>query len=494
MRITNNMMRNNAMLHIQKNKVAYNKYFEQYSTEKKIQKPSDDPTIAVRALKYRTTYLEIEQYLTNCDDAENWMDATEEPMDKANSILDTMIEYVTQAANGTNKEDDRETIADQLKEYVGFIFEQNANTDYAGRYLFTGYRTDVPLLFDAGQNDTTYTITENLEINDIQRYSYVYGQAVYDDSKSASDYANEASQFLETHRIMLSYNNCDAEDVTITYNDVDGNTHTITAVTKNISDNTVYNEQYHPGEDEVYFVPETGEIIFGDNIYNSVRAGSGLSAQFTKTEFQKNDIRPEHYFNCTAVNNATGVTRNYDNVTEQKINYQINFSQTLTVNTLSCNAFDTAIGRVVDDIYNVINDLKIIEQSKTAVQKRMDDCDENDKETLANLEELYKQIDTQLTLQNTVLTNAYSHAITVFQQGKDTLNVAVAEHGARYNRLKMTQSKLDVLKIDTDEAKSENENVDLEEAYVNYTEADLLYQISLQATSKVLGTSLLDFI
>lgn len=494
MRITNNMMRNNAMLHIQKNKVAYNKYFEQYSTEKKIQKPSDDPTIAVRALKYRTTYLEIEQYLTNCDDAENWMDATEEPMDKANMILDTMIEYVTQAANGTNKEDDRETIADQLKEYVGFIFEQNANTDYAGRYLFTGYRTDVPLLFDASQNDTTYTITENLEINDIQKYSYVYGQAVYDDSKSASDYANEASQFLDTHRIMLSYDNCDAEDVTITYNDVNGNSHTITAVTKNISDNTIYNEQYHPGEDEVYFVPETGEIVFGDNIYNSVRAGSGLSVQFAKTEFQENDIRPEHYFNCTAVNNATGVTRNYDNVTEQKINYQINFSQTLTVNTLSCNAFDTAIGRAVDDIYNVINDLGVIEQTMAAVQKRIDDCDENDKETLANLEELYKQIDTQLTLQNTVLTNAYSHAITVFQQGKDTLNVAVAEHGARYNRLKMTQSKLDVLKIDTDEAKSENENVDLEEAYVNYTEADLLYQISLQATSKVLGTSLLDFI
>lgn len=58
----------------------------------------------------------------------------------------------------------------------------------------------------------------------------------------------------------------------------------------------------------------------------------------------------------------------------------------------------------------------------------------------------------------------------------------------------MTIKELDVLEDDTEDAKSENENVDLEEAYVNYTEADLLYQISLQATSKILGTSLLDFI
>ena len=38
------------------------------------------------------------------------------------------------------------------------------------------------------------------------------------------------------------------------------------------------------------------------------------------------------------------------------------------------------------------------------------------------------------------------------------------------------------------------EDADLEEAYVNYTQADLLYQASLQATGKILGTSLLNFI
>lgn len=494
MRITNNMMRNNAMLHIQKNKMAYNKYFDQFASEKKIQNPSDNPTIAVRALRFRTTLIEIKQYLSNCDDAENWMDATEEPIDKVDEILDGMQQYVTHAANDPNNADDRETIAKQLRQNADAIYQEHANRDYAGRYIFTGYRTDVPLLFEADQSDTTYTITENLEVNEIQRYAYVYGQPEYDDAKSASDYANEASEFLQTHRVLLSYNNCDKEDVTITYKDVQGVSHTVTAVTKSIPDNKTFNEQYHPGDDEVYFVPETGELVFGDALYDSIRAGSGLSAQFSKTQFSKSDIRPEHYFNCRAENNATGVVKNYDNVTGQKINYQVNFSQTLTVNTLACDTFDTTIGRAVDDIYKVINDLEIMEENQKGIQKRIDDCDPNDKDKLASLQELYDKIGTQISLQNTVLTNSYSHAITVFQEAKNKLNVSLADHGARYSRLKMTQSGLENLQTGTKDAKSENENVDLEEAYVNYTEADLLYQASLQATAKILGTSLLDFI
>ena len=107
---------------------------------------------------------------------------------------------------------------------------------------------------------------------------------------------------------------------------------------------------------------------------------------------------------------------------------------------------------------------------------------------------MYNRTETEISLQNTVLTNAYTHSITVFQNAKDTLNVALAEHGSRYNRLKMTSSKLEVLQTDTKESKSENEDADLEEAYVNYTQADLLYQASLQATGKILGTSLLNFI
>ena len=77
MRVTNSMMRNNSLLNMQKNKNAYNKYLMQYNTQSQIQRPSDDPTIAVRALKYRTTLAEVTQYLKNIDDAIRFLELKE---------------------------------------------------------------------------------------------------------------------------------------------------------------------------------------------------------------------------------------------------------------------------------------------------------------------------------------------------------------------------------------------------------------------------------
>ena len=74
------------------------------------------------------------------------------------------------------------------------------------------------------------------------------------------------------------------------------------------------------------------------------------------------------------------------------------------------------------------------------------------------------------------------------------MNVALADHGSRYNRMSMTKSKLEQQQNDTKEAKSDNEDADLGEAYVNFSEADLLYQATLNAKSKILGQSLLNFI
>ena len=341
----------------------------------KINSAADDAAGLAISLKMSAQLRCLKQANNNANDGVSVVNTADGAMTEMHEILQRMNELAIQAANGTNNDKDRSTIAAQLKQYCEFIYQQNANMDYAGRYLFTGYRTDVPLLFEEDSANVTYTMTEELKINNIQKYNYVYGQPEYDDSKSASDYANEASEYLETHRIQLSYNNCDERDVTVTYTDASGKSQTMTAVTKSIADNKTFNEQYHPADDEIYFVPETGELVFGDGVYDSIRAGSNLKVQYSKTNFEKNDIRPEHYFESTAVDNVTGETKNYFNIKEQKINYQVNFSQTLTVNTLGCNAFDTSIGRAVDDIYNVINNLDVMDQTLASVKKRIEDCD-----------------------------------------------------------------------------------------------------------------------
>ena len=62
MRITNKMMTNNMLYNINSNKSSLSSLEEQYSTGLAIQRPSDDPIVAVRALKLRTNLSELNQY------------------------------------------------------------------------------------------------------------------------------------------------------------------------------------------------------------------------------------------------------------------------------------------------------------------------------------------------------------------------------------------------------------------------------------------------
>ena len=70
MRVTNSMISNSSRSHIANAKNELMKRENQYTTQKKILRPSDDPVVAIRSLQLRTTYSKIEQYASkNVQDA-----------------------------------------------------------------------------------------------------------------------------------------------------------------------------------------------------------------------------------------------------------------------------------------------------------------------------------------------------------------------------------------------------------------------------------------
>ena len=72
MRMTNKIMQNNSLYNINNNKVLQDKLSTQMSTQKKITRPSDDPVVALRALRLRTSVSELTQYYEkNAPDAES---------------------------------------------------------------------------------------------------------------------------------------------------------------------------------------------------------------------------------------------------------------------------------------------------------------------------------------------------------------------------------------------------------------------------------------
>ncbi len=149
MRITNNMLINNMVNYVGNNLTRMSKYQSQQATGKKIQVPSDDPVVAARALKLRTDVAEIDQYKKNVKDAQSWMDMTESTLGNIGDVLQRARELTVDAANGTKTPEDTQKIKAEMEQLRTQLI-QLGNTTYAGRYIFSGYKTDQKLLNDDG--------------------------------------------------------------------------------------------------------------------------------------------------------------------------------------------------------------------------------------------------------------------------------------------------------------------------------------------------------
>lgn len=163
MRITNGILINNSLNNINNNKTNMDTLNTQLASEKKIQRPSDDPIIAIRALRFRSTLSEINQYLSkNIPDAESWMTETERALENTVKVLSDITEYCNQAVNGYYDTTNKNTIVSQLKAYRDQIYS-DANADCAGRTIFTGYKTDGTLTFTS-DNEKSMRLHRNLMI------------------------------------------------------------------------------------------------------------------------------------------------------------------------------------------------------------------------------------------------------------------------------------------------------------------------------------------
>ncbi|MGL4738819.1 MAG: flagellar hook-associated protein FlgL [Cellulosilyticaceae bacterium] len=141
MRITNGMIRNSSLNSLYDNMGRLNTLFDQMNTLKKIQRPSDDPIIAGRSLKLRLNVMESEQHKNNVDEAKAWMDVTETALSNMTNIIKDIRTRANQAANGTLTPEDKEKVVNDIEQLYKQL-EQESNVTYAGRYVFSGFKTD----------------------------------------------------------------------------------------------------------------------------------------------------------------------------------------------------------------------------------------------------------------------------------------------------------------------------------------------------------------
>lgn len=476
MRITNKIIQNNSLTNINNNKLLQDKLSTQLATEKKIDRPSDDPIIALRSLRLRTSVSQTEQYREkNAEDAESWLEVTEDAINTLSDIITDIRKQYVKGSSDTLKSADRGIILENLESLAAEIYN-TGNADFAGRSLFTGYRTSSRLTFQKAET-LDYTIAETFSVSDIEENRHI----------QRGDMSNEQQvEDTSIYRLRLSYDNCKDQDFTINA----GNAQ-ITVSSRSLSDTPSPYENIPSGE--AVFIHETGEIIFSQDAYNTIKSESAeeFEVEYGKEEWLKGDLRPEHYFKCK--DNTQNIEYNYESSPEAEICYNIGVNQSLRINTNASECFTHDIKRDIDDIIRKIKEVTEIEEQVAKLQADLDALPENDPGRTAAQDKLdaAKKVQTYL---NDDLSSMFSHGITNAESYLTRNNLALTNCGTRSKRLELIQNRLDTQLSTLKELKSENEDVDMAETAIKLSSAGYAYDASLMATSKIVKESLLNYL
>lgn len=145
MRVTQSMLSNNMLRNLTTSYNKMGKLNDQLTTGKKVNRPSDDPVVAMRGLNYRMQVDKVAQYQRNIGEVNNWLDSTDDALDKVGQVLHRTKELVTNAANtGAMTDSDRDKIKAELTQLREQL-QDTANTKSGDKYVFSGTKTSTPL-------------------------------------------------------------------------------------------------------------------------------------------------------------------------------------------------------------------------------------------------------------------------------------------------------------------------------------------------------------
>ena len=522
MRITNSMMTANTKANINTNKVNADKLNTMTASGQKITRPSDDPVVAIRAMRLNTSLTELEQYYgKNIPDADAWFTDTETALTQTDDVLSSIREKLNQASSQENVTSNVKDILEELKQLKDQVYAIG-NADSAGRTVFTGYRTGEMLTF-MEQDTIKYEITEKFTKDDLETFKYVKGTASINDAGQAfigntvydgtlNIYNEEMVEEVTAYRIRLSYDNLD-ENIT-----VDGAPFTVNKKSISGLDQDAIDDIYTPTSG-ANFIKETGELILSKDAYDTLIQAGGISINYEKSDWQKGDLRPEHYFMCKTPKVATdprtysatypnGIEYNYNRLDagkpvtsggdkiqgfiEQDLSYEIAFNQTIVINTHASDVYSHDIGRDIDELIKVTQQMVNAEDKVSRLQNLIDNT--TDEAELEKLNVTMGALNKEAALVKEKMHSMYTSAITAFKGYSDDVNKQIANLGALTARLEMTKNRVKDQKSNVKELADQNINCDLSETAIDLKNAELALEAAQLAAGKIAQQTLLNYI
>ena len=516
MRITNHMIMNNASVNINGTKISVNDINTQMTTQQKISRPSDDPVVAIRSLRFSTTLSKIDQYYEkNIPDAQSWLDVTESALINMKSLITDFRTECVNGATGTLTQDDRNTILKQLQSLQEQIYMEG-NADYAQRTVFTGFRTNQDLVFTENETNTKYQIDETFKAyDDIEEYRFYSGDVVVPNTQAEvtafdKDNPPDTTQ-TNYYRLRTAYSGIESFDsCTYTMNGVDT---TVTATIYDSEDDWAAADPdgvKKAGDDEVIFIKDKGEIVFGNKIASELKQGKAdISLTYTKTGFDKGQLKPEYYFDCRYLKDKDGVDMvdkegdpgiKYKKFNDDgseigyDIDYTISANQTLTVNLEACDAIDNNIQRDMEEMINAV-------QKSIKAHDKVEQLKKMKNETQYATDEYQEKLDSWISyaqkeadFYDDNMQKLFSTELGKSDVYLEDISLSITRVGCTVDQLKLTEARMQDQQETVRELQSKNDDLDLSKIIIDYTAAYTAYQASLTAASKLGSMTLLNYL
>jgi flagellar hook-associated protein 3 FlgL len=150
-RITPSMVTSQTLTDLNNSLAGLERSSDELSSGRTILEPSDNPYGAARVIDLQSQLEGLTNYESDIQDGIAWENTASSAMSNINELTQRVRELTVEAANGTNNQSDLNTIALEVEQLTESI-KQDANTQYAGQYVFSGTATTTAP-YEVGAND-----------------------------------------------------------------------------------------------------------------------------------------------------------------------------------------------------------------------------------------------------------------------------------------------------------------------------------------------------
>jgi len=487
----------------------------QASSQKKVNRPSDDPVGMSRILSFRDNLTAMDQYETNISMAKGWLNLADSTMVQTNTVITRLKELAEQGATGTISAANRSQIAAEARQ----LFEQlvaMANTEFDGKSIFAGQKTDINpftetltlttnqagVVSNAGFSINGFTKSTNLvqfldsgPLASGARFRYTADGGATWNQGTVQDPAPPSGRFLlslggvsleldrSTTVTATSATNTndssgtwmwvrptalyrgDDED-SIAVDPMQGMGSTVTGSAKGVFDDKV-----------VVRIDQAGTL--GSDVHYSYSLDGGVNW------VRSNTSTPDGSASTASLNIPGGVltlTSNGGNtlnagdmfvVRPRKalIKFDISPTERITVNGIGKNIFG---GIYQDPASNAARPVNIAGYSGAT--------------------NLFETVGKLVAFLETNNQSGVQQCLADLRSSSQTILNYAADVGARENRLLVAEGVLDNLKANQTEQLSAVEDVDITELMTKLAQQQLAYQSVLKSTSMIMNLSLMNYL